>query len=293
MQPELVTRLRILSKIVELTEQQSTDSVSGAVLLRSVPEDLGITQHTLEDHVHLLDQRGLVKGAFTMGGLSAVFIKPAGKDAIADFERERIDPIRRLLALQDELLRWAYIRSETEGLTPSIDAFLATGAGYLGVDYTLTELARAAARLLASGLMEEGASAVTSAGMNAVENNRSVREIVREARVNNVTAIVTGGTNVNVGGSHLTQSLTASTEWGVEVARLLDVLADAVPALPEGSKGALAPLIGEAHDATVAGDSSRVRRALNAIGVFLADTATGALGGHLASQIPQVLALLG
>ena len=111
--------------------------------------------------------------------------------------------------------------------------------------------------------------------------------------MNNVTAIVTGGTNVSVGSAHVTQSVTAHTEWEVEVGRLLDVLAEAAPALPEGAKQALTPLIDEARDGTVAADTSRVRRALDGIGEFLSDTAAGALGAHLATQIPQVLAMLG
>lgn len=289
----MVTRLRILSKIAEMAARTSNGDAGGRALLDELPDSMGVTEQSLDDHVRLLDQQDFVRASFTFGGLAAVFIKPRGKDLAAQFERDRRDPVARLLQLQDDYLRWLYIKIEIEDIVPSADGFLDTEAGYLGVEYSAREVERATARLRAAELLLVDELDLTTAGRKVVEHKRSVRDLERGSTVNNVTTHVTRSTNVSVGSAHVTQTSTVGPQWVEEVTSLLEVLGQSLSALPESIAAAVQPLLDEAREATDKNEPSRAKKALGRVADFLNDTTAGALGGHLATQIPQILAILG
>lgn len=293
LQPEMITRLRILGKVAEMTARTSGGSAGGRALLEELPESLRVSAKALDDHVRLLEQQGLVKGIFTMGGLAAVSIMPRGKDVAAQFERDRRDPVARLLQLEDDFLRWVYVCVEIEDVEPDVERYLSTGAAYLGVDYTPREVSRAISRLRAAELLLPENLKLTPDGQKIVEHRQSVRDLERGATVNKVTTHVTGSTNVSVGSSYVMQTATMDPSWASEVTRLLEIISQSLPALPADIGEVVVPLVEEAVEGAAGAELSRVKRALGRIADLLNDTAAGALGGHLATQIPQVLALLG
>ncbi|QNA93166.1 MULTISPECIES: hypothetical protein [unclassified Microbacterium] len=292
LQPEMVTRLSILSIAAEMAARTSNGDVGGRALLDALPGSLGVTAGALDDHVKLMEQQDLVKGIFTMGGLAAVFVRPRGKDLAAQFERDRRDPVDRLLALEDDYLRWLYTRVEIEGVVPVARDFLDAKFGYLGIAYTEGEVEKATSRLHAKDLLEPGSLDMTETGRKTVEHKRSVRDLDRVATVSHVTTHITDSTNVSVGSSNVTQTATIQASWADEVTRLLEIVGQSMAALPDKVGDAIAPLVEDAREGVAAEEKSRVKRALSSIAGFLNDTAAGALGGHLATQIPQVMALL-
>ncbi|MFC7925180.1 hypothetical protein [Microbacterium laevaniformans] len=291
LQPEMITRLQVLSVVAEMAARSSSGDVGGRALLEGLPDSLGVTAGALEDHVRLLEHQGFVKGVFTMGGLASVFIQPLGKDAAAQFERQRRDPVRRIIAARDDVLRWAYISAELNGITPVAGDFLDTRAGYLGVPYTEAEVEGAARHLRTAELIHAGSWELTDAGRQVVEGEESVRDIERGAVYH--TTHITGSTNVSVASSHVTQTAVTHPHWSDEVLRLLEVVEQSIVALPEGIAGSVRPLLEEARDSAEREEPSLAKRALNRITDILSDSAAGALGGHLATQIPQVLAMMG
>lgn len=293
LQPEMVTRLTILATAVEMANRKSAPDVGGSALLEALPASLGVTAGDLEDHVRLMEQRGLAKGVFSFAGLNAVMVKPAGKDLAAQFERDRRDPVARHLQLQDDYLRWLYVCIEIDEVEPTADAFLNASAGYLGLAYTGRELAKATSSLRSAELLASDSLSLTVEGRKAVEHGRSVRDLDRRPLVSHVTTTVTGSTNVTVGSSHVTQTATVPTSWSEDVERLLALLSESLVALPSEVGEAIVPLVQDARDAAREQSPSRAKRALDKIAEFLGATASGALGGHLASQIPAVVALLG
>ncbi|WP_218682011.1 hypothetical protein [Microbacterium sp. BF1] len=98
---------------------------------------------------------------------------------------------------------------------------------------------------------------------------------------------------MTVGSSHVTQTATVDSRWHDEAESLLQLLSESLVALPEEARDAVAPLVEDARGGVAEQNPSRVKRALGKVGEFLGSTASGALGGHLATQIPTVLALLG
>ena len=287
----MILRLQILSTIAAMAAESSNGDAGGRALLDRLPDQLGVTAGALEDHVRLLEGQGYVKGVFTMGGLAAVFIRPLGKDVAAQFERQRRDPVRRLVAVRDDVLRWAYISAELNGVPPGTGDYLDTRAGYLGIPYTEAEVEGAARRLRTAELISAGSWELTDAGRQLVEDEKSVRDIDRGG-VHHTTHI-SGSTNVSVASSHVTQTAHVQSQWADEVTRLLAVVEQAVVALPDEVAVLVTSLVEETRGGVERSDPSWAKRALNRIAGVLSDSAAGALGGHLATQIPQVLAMMG
>ncbi len=259
-----------------------------------------LDRDAVEHNLELLIQRGLVKGFSSVAGLQGVWLQPAGKAKAEEFDRLRRDPVLRRQQLQDLYLIWLYDEVEVRGGVPDPNAFLATSPGFHGVPFTPDELERAGALLEKAGFIE-GPSVdqydaplrprTTEKGRKVVEGSRSVHD-PEPAPAQHFTTTVHGNANVANASPGAAQTLVVAN-WGTEVIKVLDAIEQAVSTLPEDMSAEVELLIDSARNAVAADSPSRAKRALAALGGFLGDTASGALGALLGAQVLALLPLLG
>lgn len=299
--PEEAMRLIVLTEVVRLSGSRTNTSVRAADLLGTPALSQIGDRHSLEDCVELLEQAGLVKGFDTLAGLSSVFLLASGKDAAAQFERSRRDPVRRMRVLQDAYLRWLYTVIEIEGRHPTPDEFLSTNPDYLGVRYSSDELMKAGGRLKENGFIS-GPEAwqysaplrpvISAKGRLIVEEERSVHERDVPSGTSN-TVTVNGYANVSVGGTDFEQTMTVGSEWIQPVINALDAVEQALAALPESQRDSTETLLTEARLAVENKEPTAVRKVVAQLSALLGATTTGALGNILSSQLLTILPLLG
>ncbi|KHK97097.1 hypothetical protein LK09_12495 [Microbacterium mangrovi] len=81
------------------------------------------------------------------------------------------------------------------------------------------------------------------------------------------------------------RSAPASAGWRAQAHAVLDAAAQAISQLPPDAESVVRCLVEDARTAVSAGSAPRTRRALTALGGYLADPASGALGNVLAAQM--------
>ena len=295
-------RLRVLHAVYEASGGKTSTNVD-VPSVHAVLDDLDLDRRSLEDELSLLIDQQLLDGFKSLGGLNDVFLKPRGKDVAKQFEDARSDSRSRLRQLQDDYLRWLYDETETHGRGPTPADYLSTAPAFLGLLYTPAELEKASERLAQAAFIG-GPSAwqyagpirpkLSAKGRLVVESGRSVHDVVTTSPAvqNNYTTTVHGPANVANASPGTTQNLVVE-DWGSRVTATLDAVDQSLVALPEDVRAALAPLISDARKGVENDEPSRTRRALQAVGGFLSDTATGALGGVLGAQVLALLPLLG
>lgn len=295
--------LRILVAVMGLAGGETDKNVNVAEVHALLAPNFEIERDSLEDELSLLMSEGSLDGFFSLSGLNEVFLKPPGKAAATKFDALRNDPIARLAYLQDDYLRWIYTKTEREGLHPTVSDYMATSPSCFGVPYLDQELLTAGKRLKEAGLIEgEGRLSysapaqprLTLAGRQLVEAGRSVREAIADpAPVQHFTTTVHGNANVANASPGATQSITINDEWTSRTTEVLDVVQQSLTSLPTDMAAAIDALLADARDAVAKESPARAKRVLTALGSFLGDTASGALGGLLAVQIAGLLPLLG
>lgn len=284
-----------------LADGKSSPMVTTARLLDDLALWLSPTRSELDHHVTLLEEGRLAKGMRSVGGLVGVSATPRGKEQAASFGRDRDNRVLRLRQLQDDYLRWLYEKIELDGESPTAQDYLAEFPSYLGQVYETSELENAVSRLRAAGFIdgdpwEDAAHTrpeLTDKARRAVESFRSVHEGPPVSGPQNINHTYVGGnSNVSVASSHVTQNLTVENGWSEQVAQFIDAVSQMMPLFSDDLKADLARQVENARDAVQQQEPKKARRALTAIGKFLGDTASGALGGVLAAQIPLLLQLL-
>lgn len=302
MKPGEERRLRVLHAVYEVSGGKTSTNVD-VPTVHALLGDLDIDRDSLEDELSLLMDQQLLDGFKSLGGLNDIFLKPRGKDVAMQFAAARSDARSRLRQLQDDYLRWLYDETEIHGRAPTPDDYLATAPAFLGVLYTPAELEKAGERLAQEAFIS-GPSAwqyagpirpkLSAKGRLVVESERSVHDALTASPAvqNNYTTTVHGPANVANASPGTKQNLVVEA-WGPRVTATLDALDQSLVALPEDVRTALAPLISDARKGVESDEPSRTRRALQAVGGFLSDTTTGALGGVLGAQVLALIPLLG
>jgi len=82
-------------------------------------------------------------------------------------------------------------------------------------------------------------------------------------------------------------------DWRASAAEVLDAVTQALSLLPPDTTAVVRSLLDEARKAVADDSRPRTRRALTALGAFLGDAASGALGNVLAAQMLAVAPGLG
>jgi hypothetical protein len=82
-------------------------------------------------------------------------------------------------------------------------------------------------------------------------------------------------------------------DWRTSSAEVLDAVTQALSQLPPDSTTVVRSLLDDARKAVADDSRPRARRALTALGAFLGDAASGALGNVLAAQMRALLPRLG
>lgn len=298
-----VRRLRILHAVFEATGGKISESVSVDTIHANIPDSLGIDRDSLEDELALLMDRGHLDGFTSLAGLNDVSLTLHGKDVTTQFATARSDKPSRLRQLQDDYLRWLYNEIEVEGRSPTPDEYLATSPSFLGAEYSAAELEKAGERLSQAALISGPGAWQYSAplrprlsakGRHVVESGRSVHDVIAAtpAIQNTYSTTVHGNANVANASTGVTQNLVVE-DWGSRVTATLDAVTQSFAALPQEIGIALEPLIEEARAGVAQNEPRRARRALQAVGGFLGDSASGALGSVLGAQVLALLPLLG
>lgn len=296
-------RLLILHAVFEASGGKTSESIGVDTIQASITNSLGIDRDSLEDELALLMDRGHLDGFKSLAGLNDVSLTPRGKEVATQFAAARSDKPSRLRQLQDDYLRWLYNETEVEGRGPTPDDYLATSPAVLGVEYSAAELEKAGERLSQAALISGPGAWQYSAplrprlsakGRHVVESGRSVHDVVAAtpAIQNTYSTTVHGNANVANASSGVTQNLVVE-DWGSRVTATLEAVTQSFAALPQEIGVALEPLIAEARAGVAQNEPGRARRALQAVGGFLGDSASGALGSVLGAQVLALLPLLG
>ncbi len=269
---------------------------------RHLADDPAIDPDDLRDLLTQLMDRGFLSGFPSLGGLNTVFLEPKGKELALRVRDLREDPVARARQLQDDYLRWLYTEVEQAGGSPTATDYLATKPNFHGVPYTDRELVTAGVRLKEGGFIDgDGRYAypapaqprLTPLGRRVVERGRSVHdEPESPATVQHFTTTVHGNANIANASPGATQSLTINTEWAAAATEVLDAVDQSLATLPTDMTSAVAALVEDARSAVAENSPTRAKRALNALGSFLGDTASGALGGLLSAQVLALVAAL-
>jgi hypothetical protein len=303
MSPEQILRLRILAAAAALGAGSTTESVDPIAVAEFIDPANPMSRRDISDHVALLERSGWVKAVDSLAGLTGIFLTPGGKDAATQFERAQKDPVARIRQLQDDYLRWVYVETEIEDRHPTPSQFHALAPSHLGLAYTEREIEKAGARLKGAGYIVGPEvdqydapiyPELTQKGRWVVENGKSVHDPTPTVAgtTHNYTTNVAGPANVANGSTNVTQTMHAESGWTNEATKILDIIAQAITALPAAIQAEVATEVRVARDAVNANEPSRAKQALSAIGGFLGDAGSGALGGLLAGQLLPVIALL-
>ena len=294
-------RLRLLAGVIELAGGKVREFVATDRIAEAVGGELALSRDDLVNELELLDGERLLTAHRSLAGLNGVFVTPEGKSAAETFDQARRDVILRRRQLQDDYLRWLYDEIEVNGRGPTPDDFLRGGAHFHGVVYTSDELMKAGARLKQEAYID-GPEAwqyaaplrprLTAKGRHTVEQGRSVHDSVHPTPMQHFETHVQGPANVSIASSQVNQALTVSdSAWGDKVSAVLDAVTQAIGALTADESEQVAQLVDEARQGVSAQEPTRTRQALIALGGFLKDVSSGALGGILSTQVLALVAL--
>lgn len=296
-------RLQVLTAARNTSDGRTGNPVTDDAIFENIKNVSSLDQAAVRDYLVMSETMGHVSTDAVLSGGMHVTLTPAGKSAADEFDRLRTDPVSRIRQLQDDYLRWLYEQIEVNGSSPTPDSFLAAIPAFHGSPYTSVEIERAGARLAESAFISGPAAwqykaplrpRLTAKGRYAVEQGRSVHDVTEPKPVQSFTTNVHGNANVANASPGTEQHLTVhEAEWAGEVVKVLDAIAQALPSLGEETEGTAAALVSDARQAVEAEDRPRTLRALKTLGGFLADSASGALGGVLAVQVGGLLPLLG
>lgn len=297
----LLRVLLAVSTVAEGKTHERVDVDDVAVHLQG-DIDLDLDRHSLEDLLQILWDRHLVNGFRGGDGLNTVFLEPSGKELAARFASARADVSVRVRQLQDDYLRWLYTQTEVKRLNPTVSDYLATSPSFHGKPYTGEELLTAGLRLKENGLIEgEGRYTypapaqprLTANGRQVIEKGRSVHDEPIQLPAQYFNTTVHGNANVANASPGTTQALHVDAEWATKALVFLDSIEQALPTLPIDMSTTVSALVTDARNALADESPSRARRALSAIGSFLGDASSGALGGLLSAQALALIASLG
>lgn len=295
-------RMRVLLAVYQVADGKTGERVATDDLERHLEGDLDIDRDSLEDVLQTLWNRRLVLGFRGGDGLNTVFLEPIGKDLAMQFDLLRSDPSLRIRELQDAYLRWLYVQTEQRGLNPTVSDYMATSPGFHGVPYTDQELLKAGVRLKDGGFIEgEGRFSypapaqprLTARGRLVIEKDRSVHDEPDQPALQYFNTTVHGNANVANASPGSNQVLVVDSEWAAKSTAVLDAIEQALSTLPADMSSAVAALVADARNAVETDAPSRAKRAFTALGSFLGDAASGALGGLLSAQAVALIPLLG
>jgi hypothetical protein len=295
-------RMRVLLAVYQVADGKTGESVATDDLEGHLEGDLDIDRDSLEDVLQTLWNRRLLLGFRGGDGLNTVFLEPIGKDLAMQFDLLRSDPALRIRELQDAYLRWLYVQTEDRGLNPTVSDFMATSPAFHGVPYTDQELLKAGVRLKDGGSIEgEGRFSypapaqprLTARGRLVIEKDRSVHDEPDQPALQYFNTTVHGNANVANASPGSNQVLVVDSEWAAKSIAVLDAIEQALSTLPADMSTAVAALVADARNAVEIDSPSRAKRAFTALGSFLGDAASGALGGLLSAQAVALIPLLG
>ncbi|MFL4480533.1 hypothetical protein ACIPUB_19945 [Paeniglutamicibacter sp. ORCA_105] len=242
-------------------------------------------------------------------GISGVVVKAAGSEAVRAFKTAREDIAARVKVARDNYLRWLYDCDMNGDTGLRYEDFRSSKHGsYLGVEFTDQEIGKAASWLIAKkymtgNLMSAGYYTypkITTAGSDIIEGPGSLAGIASSAysSITNVNVNGSHGSNVNVGGSNVTQTATATVKQVQEAQKFVEsgrVLAqhlglspdlhsqvlevieevEVEAATPNPKKNVLVELMAKARDLAVLGTATGMVNAFEQV----ANGAIAAIGG--------------
>lgn len=181
--------------------------------------------------VEHLAGRGLIEHVATMGGNLEATLTAHGTDFVQQVRAERGDSVRRSRELQQRMLRWLH-NLEHRGTPPADWSDLLTGedGDFLGAPFTLAELERQAAYLVAKGLitsahvdqMGDGVikPALTAAGQDCVMDfGGNVSDYLNRQPGGSTNITMTNSTgNIVVASENVQQNINA----GIDTRKLLE-----------------------------------------------------------------------
>jgi hypothetical protein len=126
-----------------------------------------------------------------------------------------------------------------------------------------------------------------------VEKSRSVHDDPDQPALQYFNTTVHGNAIVANASPGSSQVLVVDSEWATKLTAVLDAIEQALATLPADMSSAVGALVLDARTAVAMDSPSRAKRALTALGSFLGDTASGALGGLLSAQAVALIPLLG
>lgn len=288
--------LLTLGRIVQLSDVAGNEAVSNNAVLEASPE--GTDRRELREDLKALDNHGYVNVDERFNGAWLARPTSSGRVAWAELEASRNSPRDRRRQMRDEYLIWLYNQQEN-GLSPTANDFLTTGASFLGLAYIQEDLERTGEWLLERGFIKGPKvwqrpdpirPQITAKGQLYVEEERSVHESPASVGSTTFHNTINGPAMLAQNNQHVAQTQNVNA-WKDDARTLADAVEQLAQLLPDGTQ-----LVESATElrAEVEGDArpTRVRELIDSIIKALGTGAGGALGGALVTQGVAILGSL-
>ena len=292
-----VRRLSTLGEIVRFCDADGAP-VSHATLLEASPE--GTDRRQLREEVDALADLGYVDLDERFNGAWLARPTSSGRQAWAELKALRNSIRDRRGQMRDDYLLWVYNQHE-EGLSPVADAFLESGALFLGMPFTQEDLERTGEWLLDHGFVKGPKvwqrpdairPTITAKGQLYVEEGRSVHDPATSVGSSTTFQTTVNGPAVLAQNSQHVQQTQILNGWQNDARGLADALDQLVSLIVDERNRAEVAASASDLRAEVDGAArpERVREITDGITKALGTGAGGALGTAL---IQQAFALLG
>jgi hypothetical protein len=299
--PEDLRRLDVLGRIIAAAAERSRNPQANASDLLGVqPEHAAVDE--LRERVRELEAAGHLNVFWRGSGAWDARPTAQGRDAWAALETARSNVRARRRRMRDEYLVWV-VDQEDASASPTSDAFLATGATYLGMSYTQEDLEQTG-KWLHEGRFIKGPMASqrpdplrpspTAKGRWIVEEGRSVNEPANDTAPggSTVTNNFHGPANVAQNSHDVHQTINIgwqdqARELVGEISRRLDDVEN------EQARSELAAAVAELR-AEVDGQARphAVRGIVTKLGLAITTAMAGELGTELTQHAFQLLGAL-
>ena len=233
--------LLTLGRIVQLSDTVGNEDVSNSAVLEASPE--GTDRRELREDLQSLDNHGYVSVDERFNGAWRARPTSAGRVAWAELEASRNSPRDRRRQMRDEYLTWLYDQQEN-GLSPTADDFLTTGASFLGLAYTQEDLERTGEWLFERGFIK-GPKAwqrpdpihpeLTAKGQLYVEEERSVHESPQSVGSTTFHNTINGPAMLAQNSQHVVQTQNMNA-WEDGARTLADAVEQLAQILPDGTQ---------------------------------------------------------
>lgn len=200
--------------------------------------------YTLAEH---LKSQGLVTAAIAGGGRADASLTPAGAHYVQQLRRRREDPVLRMAALRDQMLRWLFARERQDVRVSDWTDFLAAGdANFYGSRFQKAEVEHEVSYLISKNLITMSVHIdqevdgwlqpqLTADGNDCItEHGGSVSDHVRSRNSGATYHFADNSGAISVNSSNVTQTVshgvdtTALTKFAEAAAQMLPVL-DGIP----------------------------------------------------------------